>query len=113
MKSMRGGAVAARVAHNHEVAGSNPAPATNRRRRLMSLTRRLPSARPGRESALNLPRERKRTRPFASPFDVKPPCITSAGGVRPRRAFFRVPATIWNFLIVARARVCVARRVED
>jgi uncharacterized protein DUF6496 len=27
-RALRGGAVAARVAHNHEVAGSNPAPAT-------------------------------------------------------------------------------------
>lgn len=34
----RGGAEAARVAHNHEVAGSSPAPATKKRdRRLVGL----------------------------------------------------------------------------
>ncbi len=34
----QGGAVAARVAHNHQVAGSSPAPATSRGARPMSLT---------------------------------------------------------------------------
>lgn len=33
---MRGGAAAARVAHNHEVAGSSPAPATKTRARRKS-----------------------------------------------------------------------------
>ena len=36
MDDMRGGAAAARVAHNHEVAGSSPAPATKTRARRKS-----------------------------------------------------------------------------
>ena len=35
---MRGGAAAARVAHNHEVAGSSPAPATISSLNLVNLT---------------------------------------------------------------------------
>lgn len=34
----RGGAAAARMAHNHEVAGSSPAPATRVRRQLLQLS---------------------------------------------------------------------------